>query len=527
MLEVSGDFEIHVTAQPYDAERLSALAARHGLKFVHIVLDRGAHASQPMVTLTGRGTHAEQQAAAERLQGEVEASGIHVCRTKIEVAPWAAGVPQSDEEAAAEPAARYFEHHIKLLLAGPTVARTLALTGLVEPHGARLSRNARRVRADGVQERFVTQRCYRVGLATAGQRLEALVAAVSAAGFEIAAVEQEYVVFDSGPVRDLGWLDPPGSREEPRPNDWVTRHENAMRSAPARSRGFPPTYQPLPADAPVRQRAAFDPALKHYPNAYRAGEPDFLVPETGRRWSAARRTALTGVLAAIAAAPVGRHLVLRGSALMPVQVGAAAREPGDLDFVVVPHTVTSGSDEARTLLDAVKAAVRSVPDAGLRPDRISEAAIWTYERADGRRLVVPFGIAGAPDGHVQIDVVFGEELPLPPETVTLPGVAAEVLAAPAALALAWKLLWLATDAYAQGKDLYDAVLLAETTSVDRDLVRRLMRPELGAEADGFSAEDVLTWSIDWDNFVDEYPGIEGTEEQWTRRLALALERAWG
>jgi len=109
----------------------------------------------------------------------------------------------------------------------------------------------------------------------------------------------------------------------------------------------------------------------------------------------------------------------------------------------------------------------------------------------------------------------------------LPGVAAAVLAAPAALALAWKLLWLATDAYAQGKDLYDAVLLAETTSVDRDLVRRLMRPELGAEADRFSAEDVLTWSIDWDNFVDEYPGIEGTEEEWTRRLALALERAWG
>lgn len=165
---------------------------------------------------------------------------------------------------------RYFEHHVKLLLAGPTVARTLALTSLVEPHGARLSRNARRVRADGVQERFVTQRCYRVGLATAGQRLEALVAAVSAAGFEIAAVEQEYVVFDSGPVRDLGWLDPPGSPEKTRPSDWVTERENTMRSAPARSRGFPPTYQPLPADAPVRQRAAFDPALKQYPNAYRA-----------------------------------------------------------------------------------------------------------------------------------------------------------------------------------------------------------------------------------------------------------------
>ena len=47
----------------------------------------------------------------------------------------------------------------------------------------------------------------------------------------------------------------------------------------------------------------------------------------------------------------------------------------------------------------------------------------------------------------------------------LPGVAAPMLAAPAPLALAWKLLWLATDTYPQGKDLYDAVLLAENTTV--------------------------------------------------------------
>ncbi|MFD6636370.1 nucleotidyl transferase AbiEii/AbiGii toxin family protein [Micromonospora chalcea] len=522
MPEVSGDFEIHVTAQPHATEALSAFAARHGLKFVHIVLDRGAYASQPMLTVTGRGTLAQQEATAQRWHDELRAAGVHVSRTKIEAAPWCAGVPRSDEQAAAEPDGRYFEHHVKLLLPAPTVAQLLALTDLVEPHGARLSRNARRERADGVQERFVTQRCRGVGLTTAERRLADLVAAVSAAGFEVAAVEQEYVVFDSSPVCDYGWLDVPQGRID----RWAVERENTMRSAPAGSRDFPPTYRPLPAGAPVRQRAAFDPALKHYPHAYRAGEPDFLVPATGERWTAGRRAALAHVLAAIAATPVSRHLVLRGSVLMAAQVGAAAREPGDVDFVVVPHTVTSDSADARALLDDVKAAIRYAPGAGLRPDRISEAAIWTYERADGRRLVVPFRVDGAPDGHVQIDVVFGEQLPLPPETVTLPGVARPVLGAPAELALAWKLMWLATDAYPQGKDLYDAVLLAETTSVDRDLVRRLMRPELGAEADALTAETVLTWGIDWENFVDEYPGVEGTAEEWTRRLALALERAW-
>jgi hypothetical protein len=299
-----------------------------------------------------------------------------------------------------------------------------------------------------------------------------------------------------------------------------------MRSAPAGSPHYPPTYQPLPTSPSVRQKAAFDPALKQYPNAYRAGEPDFLLATTAEEWTDARRAAIRHVLSAIAATTWGQHLVLRGSVTMAAWVGDAAREPGDLDFVVTPHTITSDSAEARALLDGIKTAVRNAPGAGLQPDRIAESAIWTYERADGRRLLIPFSTPGTPDGHVQIDIVFGERLPIPPEVLILPGADEPILAAPASLALAWKLLWLATDAYPQGKDLYDAVLLAEHTTVDRALVRQLMRPELAAEADTFTAETVLSWQADWTNFTDEYPGITGTAEQWTRRLALALDRAW-
>lgn len=50
-----------------------------------------------------------------------------------------------------------FETHLKLLL--PADADLGRLSRLVEPHRARLSRNARRTREDGRQERFVTQRC--------------------------------------------------------------------------------------------------------------------------------------------------------------------------------------------------------------------------------------------------------------------------------------------------------------------------------------------------------------------------------
>ncbi|WP_433113494.1 nucleotidyl transferase AbiEii/AbiGii toxin family protein [Micromonospora sp. CA-246542] len=522
MLAVSGDFEIHITAFAHHAEKLSTFAAKHGLKFVHIVLDRGANVSQPMLTLTGRGTLTDQVAAVRHWRRELREAGIHPCRSKIEAAPWCVGVPQSDEQAAAEPTDRYFEHHVKLLLPSTTVADLMALTDLVAPHGARLSRNARRELVDGAQERFVNQRCHGVGLATAGRRLDELVATLRAAGHEPMAVEQEYVVSDSDLHHDHGWLDSP----TPRASGWARERENRMRSAPAGSPDYPPTYRPLPVSPAVRQKAAFDPALRQYPNAYHAGEPDFVVEATGQLWTTARRAAMNHVLAAIATTTWARHLVLRGSVTMATWVGDAAREPGDLDFVVTPHTIASDSTDARALLDDIKTAVRTVPGAGLQPDRTTEAAIWTYERADGRRLVIPFSAPGAPDGHVQVDVVFGEELPLPPEALTLPDLDQPVLAAPASLALAWKLLWLATDRYPQGKDLYDAVLLAEHTTVDRALVRQLMHPELGAEADNFTAETALSWQVDWTNFTDGCPGITGTADQWARRLALALDHGW-
>jgi hypothetical protein len=207
------------------------------------------------------------------------------------------------------------------------------------------------------------------------------------------------------------------------------------------------------------------------------------LDRAGRRWRDARRAALRHLLTGIASGPYGSRLVLRGSAALPAWAGDRAREPGDLDFVVTPPGIGSTGRQANDLLDGIVAAASG---AGLRPADTRRSEIWTYERADGRRLVIPFAGAGIPDGFVQIDVVFGEQLPIPPEPLTLPGVPVPVPAATAALSLAWKLLWLATDHYPQGKDLYDAVLLAEHTTVDLALVRGLLRDELGDEAGTFA-----------------------------------------
>jgi hypothetical protein len=445
--DVSGDFEIHLTGEAADAGRLEAFAARHGLKFVHIELDRGVHASQPMVTATGRGSRADQQAALWRWESELKDARIRLVRAKIETTPWSEGVPESDPEAWDEPSDRYFEHHIKLLLPAPAHE----LTGLVTAYGARLSRNARRTREDGAQERFVTQRCHQFGRDEARRRLQALIEALRAHAYEILEVESEYVVYDSNRRHDAGWLSNPSIP------GWRTAGEARRRQAPAGSPDYPPTYRPLPSDPTVHQRSAFDPAMKHYGNAYRPGEPRFLIAAAGERWKTARRAAMNHVLA------------------------------------VVAETVWG-----------------------------TEAAIWTYERADGRRLVVPFRAPDGAEGTVQIDIVFGEELPIPPSPLRIPGVDRPMPAAPASLSLAWKLLWLATDMYPQGKDLYDAVLLAEHTTVALSLVRELMGPD----GPGFAADAVLGWEVDWTNFTDEYPSVTGTAEEWQTRLAVALERAW-
>lgn len=485
--EIFGDFEIHVTVRATQAEQLAAFAAEHELKFLHIELDRGVAASQPMLTLHSSGSLGEQVTGVNHWCRQLRAAGIEPVRGKIEATPWAGGVPQHEDAAIGEPAYRYFEHHIKLRL--PVGADLDAITALVEPHGARLSRNARKRSVDGTGVRFVNQRCHRVGRAVAEGRLGRLLTALREAGHEVVSTEQEYVVYDDNLELDAGWLPVPS------------------------------------ASASVRPSRVFDPALKHLADAYRPGEPVFGDPAIGERWRAARRAAARHILSVLPG-----QLVLRGSMAMSAWVGAAARDPGDLDFVVTPASLTSSSAQARELLDAIVAAVAAAPGAGLRPESVTESAIWTYERADGRRLVIPFQVPGVPDGTVQIDVVFGEELPVPPEPITLPGVPRPVLAATAGLSLAWKLLWLVTDWYPQGKDLYDAVLLAEHTTPDLGLIRDLMRPELGWEADEFGGESVLSLTdVQWGNFALEYPDLvtDPHELPWLRRLAVALDRAGG
>ena len=178
-------------------------------------------------------------------------------------------------------------------------------------------------------------------------------------------------------------------------------------------------------------------------------------------------------------------------------------------------------------------------------DAMATDGIWTYERAPGRRAVFPWQAAGLPGVHVdvvarqagglpggfvQVDVVFGERLADPDLRMSIPvadGGCVSVRAASPAQSLAWKLLWLSGDMHAQGKDLYDAVLLAERFPLPVTILEETISIAGEDWLSGTAAEFVEGWEVDWANFQAQYPWIVGDESQWLNRLEVAIGPTFG
>lgn len=298
---------------------------------------------------------------------------------------------------------------------------------------------------------------------------------------------------------------------------------------------LPRAIQWVPGDDVV-QRPVFDPSLKHYQNAFRATDPSFPDPEREAAWRAARRRALHLVLTAIAESGWADALVLRGTVLMSVWFGEAAREPGDLDFVVVPHTWRIGDPRTGRMLEEIAAAAARTA-AGSRGEGLGIAAaeavtedIWTYDRVPGRRLVLPWTAPELPGGYVQLDFVFNEHLPEEPRPVRLPD-GTVVKAASPELSLAWKLMWLINDLHAQGKDLYDAVLLAERHPLPYPLLHEVFR--LSGEWPHPRRERILLVDlleavqyVEWEHFATEYPELAERGQEFADRLVRAVRPAF-
>lgn len=293
--------------------------------------------------------------------------------------------------------------------------------------------------------------------------------------------------------------------------------------------GYPSTSLAAAVDAlGTAQARIFDPGLQQFRYGFRLGGPVIEDPEEAARWRAARTEVMDHLLRVISTSRWNDCLVLRGSLLMKAWFGDAARDPGDIDWVVRPADIGIGDIRAEELLDGLLGLVSEQPRAGEATITAGEIAIdeiWTYERVPGKRIVFPWTAGDLPVGTVQMDLVFGEELAVDPELTSVPandGGSALMWTATPELSLAWKLLWLVSDHYPQGKDLYDATLLAEGTPLRLEILEQVFSASeypLDLESKPrFMYEEV----VDWDNFVLEYPSVRGTAEDWLDRLSAAL-----
>lgn len=291
--------------------------------------------------------------------------------------------------------------------------------------------------------------------------------------------------------------------------------------------GYPNTFQP-PVDKNTPK--FFDPALIHFSNAFRIGDPYLDDPKLHNRWIQTRRRVVHHILGLVNGSKWREHLVLRGSLVLKAWLGEKAREPGDIDWIFRPADVGIDDPAAIDLFEDLVKMVVHDPQAGeavIDINGIATDDIWTYDRAPGKRVVIPWRVEGLLPGSIQVDVVFKEELLTKPVQVDIPTFGSEsqlVWAADKDISLAWKLLWLENDIHRQGKDLYDAALLSEQVTVPRDLLVRVMESgENYRVLPKFDARSPLEWEFDEEEFKREYPWITEELTELKARLAESLK----
>ncbi|MFD8597983.1 nucleotidyl transferase AbiEii/AbiGii toxin family protein [Kitasatospora sp. NPDC059646] len=119
----------------------------------------------------------------------------------------------------------------------------------------------------------------------------------------------------------------------------------------------------------------------HNDRPARAGDRPRAAPDGPHR--AAHRAVLDHLLGLVADSSLSDVLVLRGSMVMPAWVGAEAREPADLDWIVPrPSLIPVDTEHPYPYVDEV-AVVQQWPEAA---DGAARYEIWTYEEFDTRGL---------------------------------------------------------------------------------------------------------------------------------------------
>lgn len=290
----------------------------------------------------------------------------------------------------------------------------------------------------------------------------------------------------------------------------------------------PPRDVPAGYEPDDNRPDVFDPALKQYGAAFIKGPPRIEDPAEAARFREARSRLLRRCLVGIGRTPVGTQVVARGSAVLELWYGERARPAKDLDLVVAAEALKPDSKEGWQLMaDLSRAVTEALRLEGIHldPATIPVDGIWTYERAEGRRLTFPWTWEGRVRDGVQVDVVFNEPMFWSPLQQTVDGVKVQV--ATPVESLAWKLLWVTNDEYPQVKDLYDAVLLAENTHLTPGFLRHVFEAKKGRWQESFAeGKFELAGPLDWPNFVLDHPTLASgtTLDELQARLERVLQR---
>lgn len=274
-----------------------------------------------------------------------------------------------------------------------------------------------------------------------------------------------------------------------------------------------------------------------------AAAEGFLYRDMAEQWLDARREAMDHLVGAIALSSWADNLVLRGSVLLKAWFGALAREPGDLDFVVRPEDRRIDSDSVDDMFEEISDRAEALSRSGgtvrlaaHRSDYEVERRIWTYSGTPGRRLELSWECPYRGYGALHLDFAFGEPLLDAPVRVDIPrfgspGPPVPLHAASRSLSLAWKLLWLGEEYdVTPGKDLYDAVLLAEHCAPVELPDTLLYRLFATADSERYwhgglgGPNDIRSRAaaVDWRSFVVHYPLLEDAHEEFTDRLTRAM-----
>lgn len=192
------DFEIHITVNDLKIEEKESFiefCKSEGVKPVMIVLDKGNHINQPMITtVIKRKDFQEAHKEVERLVTNFKNNGFTVVRKKVEISPKETTYFHQPIVKNSTP---YFEWHGKVEVDDVPMLKTLCAG-----HGGHISRNS--LKADG-RLRFITVREYK-GSEPFYERVEHIHRILDENGIELLKEEFELCIYDSREELDSGWI---------------------------------------------------------------------------------------------------------------------------------------------------------------------------------------------------------------------------------------------------------------------------------------------------------------------------------